>query len=101
MVKIIKFPNSKPHPIVLEAEKLEAKKDLLERNLNLTMLSNFWDKCEITNDEISMLSDFGEVMKFDPLAAARLVSKLAVKYSTLLHLVKTAEINTYDDDPWT
>ena len=83
MVKIIKFPNSKPHPIVLEAEKLEAKGSV-GRNLNLTMLSNFWDKLRLTNDEISMLSDFGEVMKFDPLAAARLVSKLAEKYSTLL-----------------
>jgi len=64
------------------------------------MLSNFWDKCEITNDEISMLADFGEVMRFDPLAAARLITKLAEKYSTLLTLVKAAEIN-YDDDPWT
>ena len=74
MAKIIQFPKSKPSALAAEAIELEAKKVTLEQNLNLMMLSDLWDKCEITNEEIEMLSDFGEVMKFQPLARARLVS---------------------------
>lgn len=100
MAKIIKFPNSKTSPLAAQAIELEAKKTMLEQNLNLMMVSDLWDKCEITNDEIEMLSDFGEVMKFQPLAAARLISKISEKYSVLVKLVKMSEQN-YDDDPWT
>ena len=100
MAKIIQFPKSKPSALAAEAIELEAKKITLEQNLNLMMLSDLWDKCEITNEEIEMLSDFGEVMKFKPLAAARLVSKISEKYSVLVKLIKMNEQN-YDDDPWT
>ena len=100
MAKIIQFPKRKPSALAAEAIELEAKKITLEQNLNLMMLSDLWDKCEITNEEIEMLSDFGEVMKFQPLAAARLVSKISEKYSVLVKLIKMNEQN-YDDDPWT
>ena len=54
MAKIIQFPKSKPSALAAEAIELEAKKITLEQNLNLMMLSDLWDKCEITNDEIEM-----------------------------------------------
>ena len=48
-MKIINF-KSKPSPLA-EAIELEAKKTMLEQNLNLMMQSDMWDKCEITNED--------------------------------------------------
>jgi hypothetical protein len=78
VAKVIPFPNIKISEKAKEALKLEERKNVIERNLNVLLGNDStWDLYTLTADEIDCLSEFGEVMRFDPKVASRLVSKLA------------------------
>jgi|DEB0MinimDraft_10_1074344.scaffolds.fasta_scaffold103064_2 hypothetical protein len=91
---IIQFPNSKPSEVVKAALKLEQEKDIVENTLQTAMLSPIWDQYVISDEDLKMLAQFGEVMQLHPLAAARLNAKLA----EALKKVKSAfyELNLED-----
>jgi hypothetical protein len=78
MAKIIPFPNVKVSENAKQALKLEERKNVIERNLNVLLGNDStWDLYTLTADEIDCLSEFGEVMRFDPRVASRLISKLS------------------------
>ena len=77
MVKVINFPNQPISDKAKEAMKMELQMAKIEQSLNAIMLSKYWEAYTITVDEWDMLANNGEVMKFDPLAASRLISKMA------------------------
>ena len=78
MAKIIPFPNVKVSENAKQALKLEERKNVIERNLNVLLGNDStWDLYTLTADEIDCLSEFGEVMRFDPKVASRLISKLS------------------------
>ena len=78
MAKIIPFPNVKVSENAKQALKLEERKNVIERNLNVLLGNDAtWDLYTLTADEIDCLSEFGEVMRFDPRVASRLISKLS------------------------
>ena len=80
MADIIVFPKGKGEKIserAKQAIKLEMQKARVEQSLNTMMLSKFWETYTITFEDFEMLALCGETMKFDPLAASRLISKLA------------------------
>ena len=78
VAKIIPFPNVKVSENAKQALKLEERKNVIERNLNVLLGNDAtWDLYTLTADEIDCLSEFGEVMRFDPRVASRLISKLS------------------------
>jgi len=96
MVKIINFPNSPKSAAQIEAEALEMKKISTEISLITAMQSSIWEHYELTADDYECLEQFGEVMDFPPLVAARLISKLA---STNRKLANQIDME-FVDDPW-
>ena len=96
MAKIINFPNTPKSAAQKEAEALEYKKFTVENTLNLAMSSDLWEHYELTADDVGCLEQFGEVMKFSPIAAARLVSKLASQNKKLANCIHIQ----FADDPW-
>ena len=79
--KVIKFPNT-PINQLSSAQKLamemETKKNQIEIELEWNMKRNDWDKIpEIAESSVECLALFGDVMRFTPLTAARLISKLS------------------------
>ena len=90
---IIQFPNSKPSEVVKAALKLEQEKDIVENTLQTAMLSPIWDQYVISDEDLKMLAQFGEVMQLHPLAATRLSSKLA---ETLMKYKSTYELTNED-----
>ena len=96
MAKIINFPNTPKSAAQKEAEALEYKKFTVENTLNLAMSSDLWEHYELTADDVGCLEQFGEVMKFSPIAAARLVSKLASQNKKLANCIHLQ----FADDPW-
>ena len=100
MAKIINFPNSPKTQAQKEAELMELEKIKVENTLNIAMSSELWDHYIITKTDIEYLAQFGEVMKFTPIAAARLISKLA-EYNRKLAAVIDLSIATEEIiDPW-
>ena len=80
MAEIIKFPKTPKEKISKNAEaalKLEAQKKRTEINLNLIIGGSGWDMYTLTQEDIETLGLFGEVMRFDPTVASRVISKLA------------------------
>jgi len=78
---IIKFPNT-PINQLSSAQKLamemETKKNQIETEIEWNMSRDDWDKIpEIAESSVECLALFGDVMKFTPLTAARLISKLS------------------------
>ena len=49
----------------------------VEQSLNTMMLSKFWETYTLTVEDWDLLAQCGEAMKFDPVAASRLISKQA------------------------
>ena len=96
MAKIINFPNSPKSETQKQAEALELQKWKIENTLNVAMMSDLWEHYQITKEDIECLEQFGEVMKFSPIAAARLVSKLASQNKKLANCIHLQ----FADDPW-
>tara|TARA_R100000234_G_scaffold21422_2_gene12045 strand:- start:4937 stop:5242 length:306 start_codon:yes stop_codon:yes gene_type:complete len=100
MAKIINFPNSPKTTAQKDAELMELKKIEVETTLQIAMSSDLWDHYVITKQDIDNLAQFGEVMTFPPIAAARLISKLA-EYNRKLAAVIDISIATEEIiDPW-
>ncbi len=60
MAKIIPFPNVKVSENAKQALKLEERKNVIERNLNVLLGNDStWDLYTLTADEIDCLSEFG------------------------------------------
>ena len=81
MAKIIKFPNT-PMNELSNAQKLamemETNKNQVQEEIEWNMNSNNCDKIpHIAESSIECLALFGDVMKFTPVTAARLISKLS------------------------
>ena len=81
MAKIIKFPNT-PMNELSHAQKLamemETQKNNVQDEIEWKMNNKDWDKIpQIAESSIECLALFGDVMKFTPTTAARLISKLA------------------------
>ena len=94
--KIINFPNSPKSEAQKEAEALELKKVTVENTLNLAMTSPVWEHYHLTQDDIGCLEQFGEVMDFSHLAAARLITRLASQNKKLANCLQ----EQFADDPW-
>jgi len=75
--KIIQFPNTKASDETKKALALELKMKVVEANINTIMLSKHWDVYNFTAVDWEMLAMFGDIMRFDPLAASRVISKQA------------------------
>lgn len=101
MAKIINFPNSPKTTAQKDAELMELKKIEVETTLHIAMSSDLWDHYIITKQDIEYLAQFGEVMTFPPVAAARLISKLA-DYNAKLASVIDINITSTEEiiDPW-
>ena len=81
MAKIIKFPNT-PMNELSNAQKvameMETRKNQIQDEIEWNMNRKDWDKIpEIAETSVECLALFGDVMKFTPLTAARLISKLS------------------------
>jgi hypothetical protein len=81
MAKIIKFPNT-PMNELSSAQKLamemETEKNQVELEIEWNMNRKDWDKIpHIDGRSLEVLALFGDVMKFNPQTASRLISKLA------------------------
>ena len=81
MAKIIKFPNT-PMNELSSAQKvameMETRKNQIQDEIEWNMNRKDWDKIpEIAETSVECLALFGDVMKFTPLTAARLISKLS------------------------
>jgi len=96
MAKIINFPNSPKSAAQIKAETLELKKFTIELTLNSAMTSPIWDQYEVTAEDLECLEQFGEVMEFTPLAASRLITRLANQNRKLANLIELQSI----DEPW-
>jgi|TARA_R100000329_G_C7482840_1_gene170070 hypothetical protein len=96
MAKIINFPNSPKSETQKQAEALELQKWKIENTLNVAMMSDLWEHYQITKEDIECLEQFGEVMKLQPIAAARLISRLANQNKQLANCMELQ----FADDPW-
>ena len=77
MSKIINFPNQPLPDKAKAALEMELRMKKVEQSLNTMMLSKFWETYTLTVEDWDLLAQCGEVMKFDPVAASRLISKQA------------------------
>ena len=77
MAKIIQFPNTEVTDKAKQAMQEEIKMKRVEQSLNTMMLSKFWEPYTLTVEDWDLLAQCGEVMKFDPVASSRLISKIA------------------------
>ena len=75
--KVIQFPNQPISEKAKQAMQEEIKMKRVEQSLNTMMLSKYWEPYTLTVEDWEMLALYGEVMKFDPVAASRLISKTA------------------------
>ena len=78
--EVIIFPKTPKEKISKNAEeiiKLQAQKNRVEADINLILGSKSWDMYSFSQEEIEILSLFGDVMKFDPTVASRAISKLS------------------------
>ena len=81
MVKIIKFPNT-PMNELSSAQKvameMEGEKNQVVLEIEWNMNRKDWDKIpQIDGRSLEILALFGDVMRFNPQTASRLISKLA------------------------
>ena len=53
------------------------RKNRIETNLNVLLGNDSWDLYTFSAEELECLALFGDVMRFDPKIASRLISKLA------------------------
>ena len=72
-----KVPKAKVSKETKEVLEQQVKMKRTEATLNLLLGSKTWDQYTFITDDLEMLALFGETMKFDPLVASRLISKLA------------------------
>jgi|TARA_Y100000310_G_scaffold218641_1_gene219931 PHD/YefM family antitoxin component YafN of YafNO toxin-antitoxin module len=80
MAEVIVFPKVLKEKISEKTKlalKMEMQKARVEQSLNTVMMSDHWEAYTITVEDFEMMALCGEVMKFDPKAASRLISKLA------------------------
>ena len=78
--EIIKFPKTPEEKIsskAKEALEMEMRKNRIETNLNVLLGNDSWDLYTFSAEELECLALFGDVMRFDPKIASRLISKLA------------------------
>ena len=78
--EVIVFPKVPKAKVSKEAKEIleqQIKMKRTEATLNLLLGSKTWDQYTFLTDDLEMLALFGETMKFDPLVASRLISKLA------------------------
>ena len=75
--KIIQFPNTEMSDKAKQALQEEIKMKRVEQSLNTMMLSKYWEPYTLTVEDWEMLALYGDVMRFDPVAASRLISKTA------------------------
>ena len=75
--KIIQFPNTEVTDKAKQAMQEEIKMKRVEQSLNTMMLSKYWEPYTLTVEDWEMLALYGDVMKFDPVASSRLISKIA------------------------
>ena len=71
---VIQFPDVQKNQALDEHERSVT---LLASTVELKMDQSNWDKMILIDDEIKMLSNYGETLKFAPTTAARLISVLA------------------------
>lgn len=77
MAEVIVFPKAKVTKETKKALDLQKRKIAVEAKLNLFIGNRNWDTYTLLADDLEILALYGETMKFDPLVASRLVSKLA------------------------
>ena len=80
MDNIIKFPNTTEKEYVNGtklAREAFAKMKATEENLNWRLNFKDWKECKLTETDVEQVALFGEHMKFAPIVASRLASKLA------------------------
>jgi len=86
MAMIIKFPgtNKSIEENFNKALELEHKKNVCQADLNLAMNNDqIWEKYIITQDTLTQLAHFGEMMRFDDKAAGRLITRLAERLKVI------------------
>jgi len=80
MAEVIVFPKVLKEKISEKTKlalKMEMQKARVEQSLNTVMMSDHWEAYTITVEDFEMMALYGDVMRFDPKAASRLISKLA------------------------
>jgi len=72
---VIQFPNTE------NKELMQQKKRMAGLNLSIErkMSEPFWDLLNFSDEELQMLANFGETVKFSKLVASRLASNLATQ----------------------
>lgn len=71
---VVQFPNVERNKQLEEHEKKIAS---LAATIQFKMDDKNWDKLSLIDEEVKMLSHFGETIKFAPETSARLISVLA------------------------
>ena len=71
---VIQFPDVQKNQALDDHEKHISS---LATTVQIKMEQQNWDKMMLIDDEIKMLSNYGETLKFAPETAARLISVLA------------------------
>ena len=92
--KIIKFPKTSEKLIsdkAKEALQMEMKKNSIETNLNVLLGNDSWDLYTFSAEELECLALFGDVVRFDPKIASRLISKLAEFIARMSKTMKALE----------
>ena len=80
MDNIIKFPTTTEKEYVNGtklAREAFTKMKATEENLNRRLNFNDWKECKLSEVDVEQVALFGEHMKFAPIVASRLASKLA------------------------
>jgi hypothetical protein len=73
---VIQFPNVQKNQALDEHEKIIAN---LAFTVQQKMDSSSWSKLPLIDDEVKMLSNYGETIKFAPDISARLIAVLATQ----------------------
>ena len=86
---IIQFPKATNKEVADQDKKTALSVLTISQNMN----DKTWDVAQVPDQELTMLSNFGEVLEFEPIVARRLIANLA----TELKKLKLETINPWNE----
>ena len=84
---IIQFPKA-------TNKEVANQKALYVFRISKTMMDPTWDVSQVPDKELTMLSNFGEVLEFEPIVARRLIANLATEVAKR----RLDALNPYGDE---
>ena len=84
---IIQFPKA-------NNKEVANQKALYVFRISKTMMDPTWDVAQVPDKELTMLSNFGEVLEFEPIVARRLIANLATEVAKR----RLDALNPYGDE---